>query len=248
MHKYDALYVRWKKYTIKKKVKIFFIFAAVLTLGYMSYTKNIFSKIFSPSATLATTKTDQKTTKKESRKIISSTRNIKEKNKNATIKPNHTTIRPHQQFLTNKKPTNIIYPSFDFEKNLFVEKDIKKSIPSTPITQKNQPILKKPLIVSHTKSLSTLKKEFETKRSSDVALLIAKKYYAKKDFKNTIEWSLLANDIDPSNEESWLLFAKAKYRLGEKNAAIRALQSFVNLYNSERAKMLLKKFQSGEFR
>ena len=235
MHKYDTLYIRWKKYKIKKRVKIFFVLAVLFALGYESYTKNLFSKIFPPSPTHIVTKKvlpQQKIATKEIKKVIP-TKNIKEKKRSSAIK-------------VDQQSTNMIYPSFDFEKNLFVAKNTHKSTP-IKATYKKPPISKKPLIISHTKSLASLKKEFKTKRSSDLALLIAKRYYAKKDYKNTIVWSLLANDIDPSNEESWLLFAKAKYKLGEKNAAMRALQSFINLYNSKQAKTLLREFQSGEF-
>ena len=73
-------------------------------------------------------------------------------------------------------------------------------------------------------SVDELKAKFDKANSSDIAVLIAKRYYSTKDYQNSEKWALIANELDSNNEESWIIFAKSKYNLKQKNDAISVLK------------------------
>lgn len=95
-------------------------------------------------------------------------------------------------------------------------------------------------------SLGYLKEKFESTHSIIFALMIAEEYYKSGDFLDANKWSLIANNIDISNEKSWLLFAKSKVKLGQKEDAMRALKSFLQTNKSQAAQNLLNQISMGE--
>ena len=53
-------------------------------------------------------------------------------------------------------------------------------------------------------SVDELTAKFDKSNSSDIAVLIARRYYDIKDYKNSEKWALIANELDSNNEESWI--------------------------------------------
>ena len=62
-----------------------------------------------------------------------------------------------------------------------------------------------------------LKENFNKSKNPEIALKIARKCYQDKRYIDTIKWALSANNLDSSIEESWVMFAKAKYMLKQKD-------------------------------
>ena len=73
--------------------------------------------------------------------------------------------------------------------------------------------------------------------------MLSEEFYYLKDYKNALQWALSANEIDPQNERSWILFAK----LGAPNDAIKALNVFQQSSPSSKINVLIKKIQSGDY-
>ena len=89
-----------------------------------------------------------------------------------------------------------------------------------------------------------LKDKFNKNKNVKNALDIAGKYYEEKRYSDAIKWALTANDIDSSSEESWIVFAKAKYMLKQKDDALRALMEYNKKINKPVINELIKKIKS----
>lgn len=92
-----------------------------------------------------------------------------------------------------------------------------------------------------------LKEKFYATHNIVFALMLSEEYYHLKDYKNALQWALSANEIDPQNERSWILFAKAKAKLGSPDEAIKALSVFQNTSPSSKVSILIKKIKSGDY-
>lgn len=77
----------------------------------------------------------------------------------------------------------------------------------------------------------------------DDALFLARIYYKKGNYRKAAYWALQTNKLNGGIEESWLIFAKAKARTGQKNEAIQILTQYVKKSNSVEARKLLKKLK-----
>jgi len=93
-------------------------------------------------------------------------------------------------------------------------------------------------------SIGSMKKRFHKSNNIDDALLISKKFFQKKEYKRSLKWSLIANEIDKSNETSWVMFAKSKIKLGKKRDAISALSAYLKDHKSAKVKALLDDIES----
>jgi len=91
-----------------------------------------------------------------------------------------------------------------------------------------------------------IEKRFSSTQNKDDALFLARYYYDKKQYKKALRWSLETNKLDSNIEESWLLFGKAKAKLGQRMDAIRVLQSYVDRTGSSKAKKLLGNIRRGK--
>ncbi|WP_456382374.1 CDC27 family protein [Hydrogenimonas sp.] len=94
-------------------------------------------------------------------------------------------------------------------------------------------------------TLEYLIERFNQNRDPKLAAYIAQSFYKKGLYKETVKWSIVANSLEPSSEESWILFAKAKVKLGQREDAIQALRIFLNQYSSRKVKSYLESLESG---
>jgi len=116
---------------------------------------------------------------------------------------------------------------------VFVDSDIAKPI----IEKKTVKIIK----VANTNAYKDVEKRFKRSHNINDAIFLANMYYKKKDYKKAIYWAMQTNKLDNNIEESWLIFAKSKAKIGHKNEAIRILREYIKRSNSYEAKKLLKK-------
>ncbi|MCF6200606.1 MAG: CDC27 family protein [Hydrogenimonas sp.] len=103
------------------------------------------------------------------------------------------------------------------------------------------------IVISSNKTnnaLSYLIKKYKERRDPKLASYIANSFYKKGKYKEAIKWSVEANSVDPSSEESWIIFAKANAKIGQKEKAIKALRVYLNQYSSKNVKSLLKSLES----
>ncbi len=94
--------------------------------------------------------------------------------------------------------------------------------------------------------IKDLEERFRETQDAQDALKIAKLYYKLKDYKKAESWAVNTNNIDGDLEDSWLIFAKAKAKQGQRVDAIKVLQTFYDETNSYKAKKLLDKLRRGQ--
>jgi hypothetical protein len=97
---------------------------------------------------------------------------------------------------------------------------------------------------SQTNYMQIMKKKFEQNKNPREALLISKAYYRAGDYSQAERWALVANNLDKNLDESWLLFAKAKDKLGKKSEALKILVAYYRTSKSPKAKILIDKIKS----
>ncbi|ATB69576.1 putative transformation system protein [Sulfurospirillum diekertiae] len=95
-------------------------------------------------------------------------------------------------------------------------------------------------------SVQYLKDKFEKTHNITFALMLAEEYYAMKNYTECNKWALMANNVDPDSEKSWIWFAKSKVKLGHKEDAVLALQAYLKSNKSKAAQSLLNQISVGE--
>jgi len=128
------------------------------------------------------------------------------------------------------------------------ESQIKKPRVKPHIKTVQKPRKKMHLNIIKTTSINAYKdveKRFYESHDTDDSLFLAKSYYNKGLYKKAEHWALETNKVNGNIEESWLIFARSKVKLGHKNEAIRLLMSYVKRSNSKKAKSLLYKIKKG---
>lgn len=125
----------------------------------------------------------------------------------------------------------------------------KKIISSNDIDKQTIASKKKPAItigMGELNSIEYLKEKFYATSSIVFALMLSEEYYKNKEYKNSLKWSLIANDINSIDEKSWYWFAKSKVQLKKKNDAIRALKAYLSNNESKSLNTLLKQIERGD--
>ncbi len=110
----------------------------------------------------------------------------------------------------------------------------------------SKPRVKIDLNITKTESLSAYKdveKQFLTAPDPDNSLFLARNYYRLGKYRKAEYWALETNKIDDNIEESWLLFAKAKLKLGRREDAVAILSSYIKSSKSSKAKELLDRIK-----
>jgi tetratricopeptide (TPR) repeat protein len=106
-----------------------------------------------------------------------------------------------------------------------------------------------PKIFIETKNVNHLEfLEDRQNKNPDInnALALATEYYKSGEYAKTLKWAMNANSQDSKNEKSWMLFAKASYKLGRKQDAINALEKFNQTSPSDNVKTLINQIKNNE--
>jgi len=141
-------------------------------------------------------------------------------------------------FLNIVNPKKNIKQINDINTNKNIDKNdtIKVEEVSTP---------KIKIVMQDIDSVKYLKNKYENTHNIIFALMLCEEYYSKKDYNNSLKWSIIANDIDNQSERSWIWFAKSKFKLGKKDDAIKALKAFLRTNQSNTVKLLLDSIENG---
>jgi len=90
-----------------------------------------------------------------------------------------------------------------------------------------------------------VEKRFRLGHDPDDSLFLAKAYYLKGMYKKAEYWALQTNKINENIEESWLIFVKSKVKRGQRNEAIRILNTYIKKTGSAEGRILLDKIKKG---
>lgn len=130
-------------------------------------------------------------------------------------------------------------------------KNIVSNTSST--TQKKDPIRSsienKAKIKIQTSTLKADKGSLESKFYSTgnimYSLKISEEAYNRRNYDEAIKWALISNEVDKNSAQSWILFAKANYKKGNKQDAIIALESFNAKRNNPEVEIILNQIKAG---
>jgi tetratricopeptide (TPR) repeat protein len=94
------------------------------------------------------------------------------------------------------------------------------------------------------KSLKYLRKKFYASNDVKYAFAIAERFLQMRKYQEALKWSLIANELAPQSDRSWILFAKTKLKMGKRQDAINILQAYLKTYDSSKVSRFLKKIVS----
>ena len=152
--------------------------------------------------------------------------------------------------LKTVKELNNSKNNFTKEKYLLITQASVKQLKQGVQPFVKQESKKSKIIISSKKidKLEYLKEQYNETKKAFYAILISQEYYKKKFYSKSLLWATTANNIDSSNEDSWIMFAKSKVKLGKRNDAINALSAFLKVNNSQKIKILLTNIKNGVFK
>jgi len=144
----------------------------------------------------------------------------------------------------NKKRDKTIY------KAPSQNKIVEKKIINKKVNQESKLIVKPKdnsfsIVLKNLDSTDKMIEVYNKEKTYSIALKIAKLFYEKKDYKESLNWSRKANTIDSRAEEAWLIYAKSEYALGNDKRAKAILKIYINNSNSKKAKSLLISWTKG---
>jgi tetratricopeptide (TPR) repeat protein len=232
---------RWKKYNKKRKRPFYLVISSVLLLLFaiaITQFKHIdilksFSFMTTNKAKSNLTETANVSTKTELIDASSNTKTVFLLNEEFTQLELKKAIITKPQEKSKEKKTSMLPIDED---ELFTENDISKPI-----------IKKKPvnfIKIANSNAYKDVERRFRRSHNINDSIFLANMYYKKKNYQKAIYWSMQTNKLDNNIEESWLVFAKSKVKLGHKNEAIRVLKAYIKRSNSYEAKKLLKKLRN----
>jgi len=96
-------------------------------------------------------------------------------------------------------------------------------------------------------TLSIVEDRYNKNNNYQDALYLAEGYYQQGEYGISQKWSLISNNLNSNSEESWLIFAKSKAKLGEYKVAEDILEAYLKENSSKKAEKLLKMMQLGKF-
>ena len=115
-----------------------------------------------------------------------------------------------------------------------------------PTTDKH--ISKKQIILISSQKLDRIdyyKEKYFNSGKIVYANLISQIFYNEAKYKKSLKWAIIANNIDSLNEKSWILFAKSKVKIGQKQDAINALEAYLRFNKSKKISLLLSNIKNG---
>lgn len=77
----------------------------------------------------------------------------------------------------------------------------------------------------------TLLHAFKANANFENAQALAHFYFEHKAYSEVVVWAKEASKYQSNNDQCWILYAKAKFHLGEREEAIRSLELFLRLYD-----------------
>ena len=120
-----------------------------------------------------------------------------------------------------------------------VVKKVERKVEKKNVTQKKE-VQKSSLVSPSNVTIAKLEEVFTRRKTYGIAIKISKKYFKKKEYKKSLAWAKKANALNKEDEDSWILYAKSRYALGDVKSAKEILEFYLGYKNSKTAKMLLE--------
>ena len=223
MYEIKQLEERWQRYKIKQYapagvLSALFIFIAVLGIFLSSDNAKAHTKV---------------------------TSNLKAQN--ILLKPNSMIVEFQTDIPTTKNHKSVYAQKNSIEDALFLDpKDA--SFPVDPVNadahlkKKPKAVIKIKKVAVDKNVLENIIRRFKKEKDPYDSLFLASTYYANGDYAKAHDWAVETNKI-ANIDESWMVLARAKYKLGEKEEAIELLRAFLKTQDSKKAAELLEKIK-----
>ncbi len=88
--------------------------------------------------------------------------------------------------------------------------------------------------------------QFKTLQNYENALALAEFYFNLKSYQEAIAWAKKASQLDTHSDKPRILYAKAKFYLGQRSEAISSLELFLSYIKSEEVQELLNFYKGQE--
>jgi len=156
-----------------------------------------------------------------------------------------------------KKKTSIKKPVKVATKNAPKKSAVAVKPTKSVVVEKKEPVVEQSsdetiVQISHDQvsedELNSVIKRFNTQNNPALSLFIAKTYYDRGNYKEAYNYALITNNLNPSIEDSVLIFSRSLVKLGKKEDAITTLEAYINNTKSINAKVLLNEIQKGKFK
>jgi len=92
--------------------------------------------------------------------------------------------------------------------------------------------------------LANMEEKFKESKSAKDAVVIARTHYENRDFAKASQWALKANSMDKNMDESWMLFAKSKAKLGQDKEAVSILEQYGKRGKESEAQDIIDKIKT----
>lgn len=129
-------------------------------------------------------------------------------------------------------------------------------VPPQTVSNKNytkvENTQKRGKVIIKTAPLKVDKNSLEEKfyASNDIlySLKLAQNAYDNRRYDEAIKWALISNEIDKDSAKSWIIFAKANYKKGNKQDALIALENFNSRVSNPEVITTIKQMKNGDLR
>ncbi len=220
MYDLKPLEEEWEKYHKKKNLP--FYLGAFLGLLLISIVMLFYNNNFSNKNILKSKNNDLESVQKNDNSLYKVSTEIVKEEVNKTI------INKNSK---KNKPTEKIVDNIPILEDT-VEKEKRKKI--------NLNIIES----SGLDAYNDVEKRFLKSRDVDDSLFLAKAYYRIGKYEKSEYWALQTNKINSTIDESWIIFAQSKVKLGQRNEAISILNNYIQRTGSEQAKNSLLKINN----
>lgn len=95
---------------------------------------------------------------------------------------------------------------------------------------------------------NSLEEKFYASNDILYSLKLAQNAYDNKRYDEAIKWALISNEIDKNSAKSWIIFAKANYKKGNKQDALIALENFNSRVSNPEVIATIKQMKNGDLR
>jgi len=150
------------------------------------------------------------------------------------------TENPYDTLVLSPKLNAVHNKKLPTEEKIYLAPPLKgETPPMEDFLAKPEPKKTLAMSVTSLSSEEALLKNFHSSNAFGEAIALAHFYFEKKEYIKTIAWCKESSKLKPVSDEPWILYAKAKFHLGERAEAIRSLELFLGYVNSKDVRELL---------
>jgi len=101
--------------------------------------------------------------------------------------------------------------------------------------------------INSTDAIGDIMRRFNQSKDPNDSLFLANNFYESGDYSKALYWAIETNKITEDIEDGWLLMAKSKAKLGDKNEAVRILRAYSSKKISLEASELARSIEANEW-